>query len=96
MEREICQVTIGAKTYEYPGGTSYLVIAREMQEHYRYPIVLVTVDGRLCELHKRLKKSCRLEFITLEDDIGHKTYQRSLTLLLLKAMNHVAGHKQID
>ena len=51
MEREICQVTIGAKTYEYPGGTSYLVIAREMQEHYRYPIVLVTVDGRLCELH---------------------------------------------
>ena len=34
MEREICQVTIGAKTYEYPGGTSYLVIAREMQEHY--------------------------------------------------------------
>lgn len=96
MEREICQVTIGAKTYEYPGGTSYLVIAREMQEHYRYPIVLVTVDGRLCELHKRLKKSCRLEFITLEDDIGHKTYQRSLTLLLLKAMYHVAGHKQID
>lgn len=96
MERESCQVTIGAKTYEYPGGTSYLVIAREMQEHYRYPIVLVTVDGRLCELHKRLKKSCRLEFITLEDDIGHKTYQRSLTLLLLKAMYHVAGHKQID
>ena len=96
MEREICQVTIGAKTYEYPGGTSYLVIAREMQEHYRYPIVLVTVDGRLCELHKQLKKSCRLEFITLEDDIGHKTYQRSLTLLLLKAMYHVAGHEQID
>lgn len=77
-------------------GTSYLVIAREMQEHYRYPIVLVTVDGRLCELHKQLKKSCRLEFITLEDDIGHKTYQRSLTLLLLKAMYHVAGHEQID
>ncbi len=96
MEREICQVTIGSKTYEYPGGTSYLVIAREMQEHYRYPIVLVTVDGRLCELHKRLKKSCRLEFITLEDDIGHKTYQRSLTLLLLKAMYHVAGHEKID
>ncbi len=96
MERESCQVTIGAKTYEYPGGTSYLVIAREMQEHYRYPIVLVTVDGRLCELHKRLKKSCRLEFITLEDDIGHKTYQRSLTSSFLKAMYHVAGHKQID
>ena len=59
------------------------------------PIVLVKVDGRLRELHKQLKKDCELEFVTTEDEIGHKTYQRSLSLLLVKAVYHVGGYDKI-
>lgn len=53
------------------------------------------VDGRLRELHKQLKKDCELEFVTTEDEIGHKTYQRSLSLLLVKAVYHVGGYDKI-
>ena len=96
MEKNICQVTIGNDLYEYPKGTPYRKIADAVQEKYSAPVVLALVDGRLRELHKRLDRSCTLEFVTLADDIGNKTYQRSLTLLMLKAMYHVAGHENID
>lgn len=96
MDKNICQVTVEEEVYEYPKGTPYRDIAKAMQKNYRYPIVLITADGRLCELHKRLDHSCTMGFVTLADDIGHKTYQRSLTLLMLKAMYHVAGHGRID
>lgn len=41
------------------------------------------------------EKDCELEFVTTEDEIGHKTYQRSLSLLLVKAVYHVGGYDKI-
>lgn len=96
MEKDICQVTAGTETLTYPRGTTYRKIADDMQKNYRYPIVLVTVNGRLRELHKCLDGDCTMNFVTLAEDIGHKTYQRSLTLLLLKAVYHIAGHDRIE
>ena len=80
------QVTIDGKKYEYPENCSYYEIAKDFEKTMDAPIVLVKVDGRLRELHKQLKKDCELEFVTTKDEIGHKTYQRSLSLLLVKAV----------
>lgn len=96
MEKDVYQVKVGSEILEYPRGTTYRVIAEDVQKNYRYPIVLVTVNGRLRELHKRPDRDCTLNFVTLAEDIGHKTYQRSLTLLLLKAVYHVGGHDRIE
>lgn len=95
MNPKMISVTILGKTREYPYGTSYREIVEEYKESTRYPIVLVMKDGKLCELHKKLKRDGVLEFITTGDEIGHKTYKRSASLLLLKAIYHVAGHKNI-
>lgn len=95
MNPKMISVTILGKTREYPYGTSYGEIVEEYKESTRYPIVLVMKDGKLCELHKKLKRDGVLEFITTGDEIGHKTYKRSASLLLLKAIYHVAGHKNI-
>lgn len=95
MNQKTIRVTILGKTKEYPYGTSYGEIVEEYKESTRYPIVLVMKDGKLCELHKKLKRDGVLEFITTGDEIGHKTYKRSASLLLLKAVYHVAGHKNI-
>ena len=95
MKPKMISVTILGKTREYPYGTSYGEIVEEYKESTRYPIVLVMKDGKLCELHKKLKRDGVLEFITTGDEIGHKTYKRSASLLLLKAIYHVAGHKNI-
>ena len=89
------QVTIDGKGYEYPENCSYYEIAKDFEKTMDAPIVLVKVDGRLRELHKQLKKDCELEFVTTEDEIGHKTYQRSLSLLLVKAVYHVGGYDKI-
>lgn len=95
MNQRMISVTILGKTREYPYGTSYGEIVEEYKDSTRYPIVLVIKDGKLCELHKKLKKDGVLEFITTGDEIGHQTYKRSASLLLLKAIYHVAGHKNI-
>ena len=89
------QVTIDGKGYEYPENCSYYEIAKDFEKDMDAPIVLVKVDGRLRELHKQLKKDCELEFVTTKDEIGHKTYQRSLSLLLVKAVYHVGGYDKI-
>lgn len=95
MNQKTIKVQILGKTKEYPYGTSYGEIVEEYQEGSRYPIVLVMKDGKLCELHKKLKQDGVLEFVTTGDEIGHKTYKRSASLLLLKAVYHVAGRKNI-
>lgn len=95
MNQKTLKVKILGKTKEYPYGISYGEIVEEYQESSRYPIVLVMKDGKLCELHKKLKRGGVLEFVTTGDEIGHKTYKRSASLLLLKAVYHVAGRKNI-
>lgn len=95
MNQKTVKVKILGKTKEYPYGISYGEIVEEYQESSRYPIVLVMKDGKLCELHKKLKRGGVLEFVTTGDEIGHKTYKRSASLLLLKAVYHVAGRKNI-
>lgn len=95
MSDRMVSVKILGKQREYPYGTSYSKIVQEYEGATRYPIVLVMMNGKLCELHKKLKKDGILEFITTGDEIGHKTYKRSASLLLLKAVYHIAGHENI-
>ena len=94
MKEKMISVKILGKLREYPYGTPYSKIVEDFQGSTRYPIVLVMKNKKLCELHKKLKKDGELEFITLGDEIGHKTYKRSASLLLLKAVYHV-GHGRI-
>ena len=95
MRENMVSVKMLGQTKESPYGTTYAKIADDYQESTRYPIVLVRKDKKLCELHKKLKKEGTLEFITTREEIGHKTYKRSASLLLLKAVYHVAGHDKI-
>ncbi len=84
-------VTIEGNRKQYPIGTSYEVIAAEYQDKYEGLIGLVAVDGKIKELFKQLKKDCEISFFTLKDDVGHKTYVRTATMLFLKAVSDVFG-----
>ncbi|NCB91720.1 MAG: nucleoside kinase [Clostridia bacterium] len=95
MERKMCKVTICNETREYPEGTPYGEIVKDFEGGAKYPVVLVMVEGKLRELHKRLHRDCEVSMITVADGIGHKTYKRSMNLLLLKSIYHVAGHDKI-
>lgn len=92
---KMCKVTICGQTKEYPEGTLFGEIVKDFEDQTPYPIVLVMVENKLRELHKRLHRDCNISLITVADEIGHKTYKRSMNLLLLKAVYHVAGHEKI-
>lgn len=96
MEQNMRKVELGGTVKEYPQGTAYGEIVKDFRELWDAPVILVTVNGKLEELHKKLKKDCRLELVTTKDSIGHETYKRSVCMLLLKAIYDVAGKDGAD
>jgi len=86
VKAEVCGVT-----KEYEEGTTYEEIAKEFQEKYDSRIALVYVNGKQTELTKKIYRDGNLEFITYQDAAGHKTYVRTATLVLMKAVSDVLG-----
>jgi len=84
-------IKINGKERLYDDGIKYEIIAEEYQNEYVSQIALVTVNGKIRELFKKVTKDCQVEFFTLRDDVGHKTYVRTATMLLLKAVYDVFG-----
>ena len=89
-------VTIDGEKREYGTDVRFLDIAREYQEKYEDDILLVSVDGKLKELHKTVKEDCELKFITAREKPGMQTYQRSAVFLMLKAFYDVVGREKIE
>lgn len=96
MEQSMRKVEIDGTVKEYPQGTAYGEIIKDCGKFSRAPVILVMVNGKLEELHKKLKQDCRLELVTTRDSIGHETYKRSACMLLLKAIYDVAGKDSAD
>ena len=88
-------VIIGTEERVYPEGTAWLQVALEYQPQYEDDILLVKVNGKLRELHKEVSEG-RAEFITARQKPGMSAYQRSATLLMLKAFYAVAGSQNVE
>lgn len=89
-------VTVGGKTREYPAGITYGEIATVYQKDYPHQIALAVRDGKIRELFKKVDRDCTVEFLTLTDDTGHKTYNRTAILILMKAIQEVVGADNIE
>ena len=66
-------------------------LAEECQENYRDRIVLANVNGRLRELNKKVTDGATVSFLTMTERDGKRTYRRSVTLLLQKAVDNLWG-----
>lgn len=89
-------VTINGEKKEYEAGTTYETIVKEYQAQYNNRIALVTVNGKIRELFKKVKKDCEISFFTVSDPIGHKAYVRTAVMLMIKAMQDVAGKGMLE
>ena len=76
-----------------PEGTTFEDIAKSYQEDYKNRIVLACVDGKLRELNKEIKKDCSVKFLTSISRDGKRTYRRSMTLLMQKAIENLWGEQ---
>lgn len=95
-QTKLCTVTVGETARAYPYGTTYQTIAANFQEQYENDILLVSRNGKLCELNKTLDRDCTLDIITAKDKPGIQTYERSAVFLMLKAFYDVAGSENVE
>ncbi|MCH5342023.1 MAG: nucleoside kinase [Acetatifactor sp.] len=84
-------VTIRGEKREYAQGTTFEAIAADFQHAYDGMIAVAVANGKIRELFKKVTKDCTLDFFTVRDDVGHKTYVRTATMLLLKGIHDVFG-----
>lgn len=89
-------VTINGVEKQYPIGMSYQEIAKEYQPQYENDILLVSINGKLSELHKTVQFDCNLHFFTGKDQPGIQTYHRSAIFVMMKAFYDVAGAENIE
>ncbi len=90
------KVEIGGKLYEYPMNASLLEISRDFQKDYEHQIILAFVNNKLRELFKHITDDCTIRFVTTAEDAGHKTYQRGMILIMLKAFYAEMGNENVD
>ena len=86
-------VRISGQEKQYPQGTTYETIVSEYQDRYEGMIALVSANGKIRELFKKLNQDCELTFFTLRDSVGHKAYVRSATMMFLKTVFDLFGQE---
>ncbi len=96
MEEEQYSVQIGEDTEIVKAGTTLQELARRYQDRYPDEIVLAYVNGRLEELHKKIRQDCIVSFETTAGQTGHDTYDRSMCFLLVTAIYEVCDRADID
>jgi uridine kinase len=72
-------------------GTTLAQLAARYQEQYTDQIILAVVNGKLRELNKQVASSGTLGFVTVAERDGRRTYRRSMTLVLQKAVQKLYG-----
>lgn len=90
----MAQVKIAGEVREYPEGTAWRKVAEDHQGEYENDILLVRVNGKLQELHKTVKDG-EVQFVTARDKPGMSAYQRSATLMMLKAFYQIVGAERV-
>jgi len=76
-------------------GTSLLELSYEFGGDYKSAIVAAKVDNDIKELTFRIYNSANIEFIDLTNDDGMRIYNRSLSFLLIKAVNDLFPDRKV-
>lgn len=71
-------------------GTNLENLANEYQE-LPYKILAAKVDNKVSELTKIIDEPCKIEFLDMRDPSANLIYQRSVSLIYLKAVYDVLG-----
>ena len=91
----MAHVTVGGQMLEYDDNALLKDVAADVQDQYDCDILLATVNGKLQELHKRIKDGAEVGFLTAREKPGMNAYHRSTILMLLKACYEVIGSENL-
>ena len=89
------RLTINTQIKEYSEDITWQKVAQEYQKEYSDEILLVQVNGKLQELQEKIREG-EVQFVTARQKPGISAYQRSATLLMLKAFYAAAGPENVE
>ncbi len=88
-------VTIYDKQYVLKKGTTYGEVSDKYTDRFKTPIILAKVNHRLRELNKTIEQDETIEFIDMISSDGYRTYQRSISFLLVVACRNLYRHSSV-
>lgn len=93
---EVCKITVREKEYICKQGMCYRELAKQLADAYPEDIILAKKGSRLLELNKKIRKPGALDFIMTNSVVGHATYVRGATMMLVKAIYAVMGKEHVQ
>ncbi len=82
-------IVVNGVAKEYAEGTTYEQVAKDCQKDYAHKIALAVANGKFRELIHKVTPGAEVTFLTYADTAGHKTYVRTATMIMMKAMQDV-------
>lgn len=78
-------------TMDFPLDTSYKDISEKFQSYFEYPIIAAKVDNDIVDLHEKLTKRCKLDFLDRSSLTGNHIYRKGLQFMLVLAVKRLFG-----
>ena len=89
------KVTMKDGVHNVVRGSKLSDLAKECVNLYTHDIILAVRDGSLCELYKTIDRDCEVEFLTIADKDGNRTYARGMIFMMIKAIYTVFGKDKV-
>lgn len=95
MENTV-NVTMKDGVHKVARGSRLSELAKQCEKNYTYDIILAVCDGNLCELSKTIERDCSVEFLTIADKDGNRTYIRGMFFMMIRAIYTVFGKDKVS
>lgn len=76
---------------EVPSGMTLYEISKQVQNNFKFPILVATCDNVLTNLHKKIYSDSIIKFFDRSSTIGSRAYSRSLEFLVTTCASEVLG-----
>ncbi|MCR4956858.1 MAG: nucleoside kinase [Lachnospiraceae bacterium] len=83
------KISVNGQALEVEEGMTFLELANQFQKDYPDDIALAVRNGKLVELNKPITEEGEVEFLTTASSTGIRTYRRSATMLMQKALYNI-------
>lgn len=90
------KVTMKDGVHNVVRGTKLSELAKQVERSYTHDIILAMRDGNLCELYKTIDQDCSVEFLTIADKDGNRTYIRGMFFMMIRAIYTVFGKDKVS
>lgn len=89
MEKPITVYFTNGESRQYTAGVTLLQISKDVENLYTTPIVAARVNNEIKDLQFSINSDCTVDFFDLHTESGIKVYQRSLTFVMIAAVQEL-------